>query len=320
MVFLPNFITFCAKNPLKPFLNQLKHTRSVSSVAEQLSKWTEKLSNEQISEPESSIRNLLAHILQTRNLEDIDRNLTKQLTETQISDLETLVYARLSHMPVQYIIKEWDFRKLRGLKIVPPVFIPRPETEELVSHVCDDMKGQQLDSFSFLEVGCGSGVISISMLRDFPGAVGKCFDQNQLAVDLTKLNAEHFGVQDRLSVEKFKLEDGVLPAKMESQFELIVSNPPYLFSRELVGLEDDVKIYEDLRALDGGGNGLVVIDNILKVAEKYLKPKGSLWLEVHQRHPIMLKEQFKNGKSALEFQGSFKDFCDKERFIKFIKN
>lgn len=143
---------------------------------------------------------------------------------------------------MQYIIQEWDFRELRGVKMVPPVFIPRPETEELVSLVVNDMKRQQKETFNFLEVGCGSGVISISLLKTFSRAIGTCFDQNQLAVELTKVNAENFEVADRLKVQKFKLEDGNLnSSEMESEYDLIVSNSPYLFSHELVKLADDIK-------------------------------------------------------------------------------
>lgn len=314
MFALRKLTNFNSKYPIKI----LKYTRTASTVADQLSKWTEKLSKEQISEPESSVRNLLAHVLQTRDLTFIDKSSTKQLSDSQIKELEELCLARLCHMPVQYIIKEWDFRELKGLKMVPPVFIPRPETEELVSHVISDFLNR--DTFNFLEIGCGSGVISISLLKEFGTRTnGYCFDQNQLAVELTKINAEIFDVIDRLTVEKFKLTDGNLSLEMKNQkFDLIVSNPPYLFSRELVRLADDIKVFEDLRALDGGRDGLVVINNILQVAEKHLNENGCLWLEVHERHPTMIRDRIEKS-SSLVFTDIFKDFNGKDRFIKIVK-
>lgn len=315
MVFLRNLINISSKLHLV----RLKNNRSASTVADQLTEWTKKLSNKQICEPESSIRNFLAHILQTRDLDEVDKNLSKQLSECQVKELEGLAYDRLAHIPIQYIIKEWDFRELKGVSLLPPVFIPRPETEELVSHVIADMKQNKVEKLNFLEIGCGSGVISISLLREFPGAIGTCFDQNQLAVELTKVNAEHFDVLDRLKVQKYKLEDGSLSPEIESQYDLIVSNPPYLLSRELLGLEDHIKLYEDLRALDGGRDGLIVINNILKVAENYLNKNGSLWMEVHPRHPKILRERYSKGDLSLVFKESFKDYCGKDRFIKFIK-
>ncbi|XP_063709878.1 MTRF1L release factor glutamine methyltransferase [Culicoides brevitarsis] len=289
-----------------------------STVAEELSRWTKKLSAEKIAEPESSMRNLMAHVLKTQNLGEVDAKMDQKMTESEISQLESLVYARLAHMPVQYIIKEWDFRQLKGLKIIPPVFIPRPETEELVSYISEDLKQQKMQKFKFLEVGSGSGVISISLLREFPSAKGFCFDVNELAVGLTRYNAEKFGVQARLTVEKFKLTDENVPFT-EQEYDLIVSNPPYVFTRELQRLEDDVKLYEDMRALDGGGDGLNVVNNILKVAEKYLRKDGSLWLETHFRHPVMLRERFKGKTDGLAYEKTVNDLFGKERFVKFVK-
>lgn len=87
------------------------------------------------------------------------------LTEEQSKQFEKFCECRISRMPVQYIIGEWDFCDLK-LKIVPPVFIPRPETEELVQLIL-----QQTDdklTMRFLEVGCGTGNISLALLRALP--------------------------------------------------------------------------------------------------------------------------------------------------------
>uniref|UniRef100_A0A336MN26 peptide chain release factor N(5)-glutamine methyltransferase n=1 Tax=Culicoides sonorensis TaxID=179676 RepID=A0A336MN26_CULSO len=298
-----------------------KKLRHFSTVSDHLTKWTDKFKSENVSEPESSAKHLLAHILQTRNLDTFEQKLDTKLTEVQVKHFEELCLARLCRMPVQYIIKEWDFHGLQGIKIVPPVFIPRPETEELVSHVIEDLQKNDMKNVKFLEIGCGSGVISISLLSEFSGATGWCFDQNQIAVELTKVNAENFNVLSRLNVFKYKLVDGNLESEMKSQkFDLIVSNPPYLLSKEIFELEDDIKVFEDLRALDGGRDGLVVINNILKVAEIHLNKNGVLWLEVHPTHSTILKERFPHGASnSLVFEESLKDFCGKNRFIKFIK-
>lgn len=87
------------------------------------------------------------------------------LSETQWNHFERLCECRIARMPVQYIIGEWDFCDL-VLKMVPPVFIPRPETEELVELIlqqCDDKLTSR-----FLEIGCGSGAISLSLLHGLP--------------------------------------------------------------------------------------------------------------------------------------------------------
>lgn len=87
------------------------------------------------------------------------------LTEMQLNRFEQLCLARISRMPVQYILGEWDFCDIK-LKVKPPVFIPRPETEELVELIlqqCDD----QL-TMRFLEIGCGTGAISLALLNSMP--------------------------------------------------------------------------------------------------------------------------------------------------------
>lgn len=85
----------------KLHLKRLDSIRAVSTVADLLTKYTEKLSNEKISEPEPSVRHILAHVLEIKNLDEIDQNLTQQVPEDKIKELETLIYARLAHMPVQ---------------------------------------------------------------------------------------------------------------------------------------------------------------------------------------------------------------------------
>lgn len=90
---------------------------------------------------------------------------TLKLTNEQIEQFERLCECRAARMPIQYIIGEWDFCDLE-LKMVPPVFIPRPETEELVELIL-----QQFDSklpMSFMEIGCGSGAISLALLHALP--------------------------------------------------------------------------------------------------------------------------------------------------------
>lgn len=105
--------------------------------------------------------------LYLNSLLKLDELKTKQwkLTSAQIQRFEELCECRMARMPIQYIIGEWDFRDLT-LEMKPPVFIPRPETEELVELIL-----QQFDSkraMRFLEIGCGSGAISLALLKSLP--------------------------------------------------------------------------------------------------------------------------------------------------------
>ncbi|KAG8271642.1 HemK methyltransferase member 1 [Homalodisca vitripennis] len=113
---------------------------------------------------------------------DLEQN--RELTEDQEKQIRTLCECRLARMPVQYIIKEWDFRDLQ-LTMSPPVFIPRPETEQLVDLVLEAAPPDGL----FLEIGCGSGAICLSLLKALPKARVVAVDQSKMACQLTSDNA-----------------------------------------------------------------------------------------------------------------------------------
>ncbi|CAB1314669.1 unnamed protein product, partial [Coregonus sp. 'balchen'] len=151
--------------------------------------------------------------------------LAEFLTHVQTEQTWKLCTRRLTRMPVQYVIEEWDIRDLT-LKMRPPVFIPRPETDnsqfrdmtlyqamvarlsvqELVGLVLTDLQVKQGTGvsedthFRCLEVGCGSGAISLSLLNSLPQLRAIALDKNKDAVNLTRENAHSLGLQDRLEV------------------------------------------------------------------------------------------------------------------------
>lgn len=103
-------------------------------------------------------------ILFILQLDDLDEQALK-LTASQQEQFDELCECRMARMPIQYIIGEWDFRDLT-LQMQPPVFIPRPETEELVELILQQFDSKQ--PMRFLEVGCGSGAISLALLKALP--------------------------------------------------------------------------------------------------------------------------------------------------------
>lgn len=119
---------------------------------------------------------------------------------------------------------------------------------------------------------------------------------------------------------KHKLtEQSDLP-EVEGKLDLIVSNPPYIPTSDLKTLAPEISLYEDLRALDGGQDGLNVIKAILSFASKRLALHGHLWLEVHTSHPKMI-ESFLNANEELNLKyiSSYKDMFDRDRFVEIMK-
>ncbi|XP_058844214.1 MTRF1L release factor glutamine methyltransferase-like isoform X1 [Acipenser ruthenus] len=244
----------------------------------------------------------------------------QSLTETQIQRVWELCSKRLQRMPVQYVIEEWDFRELT-LKMRPPVFIPRPETEELVGLVMEELRtrGSAQDSpasLQFLEVGCGSGAVSLSLLHHCPQCHAVAVDRSSEALDLTRENAERLGVLERLQIVQLDVlldADSVLCQCGSVDF--IVSNPPYVFAEDLPLLEPEILWYEDQRSLDGGEGGMDVIKQILCIGTRALKKNGKIFLEVDPRHPLMIQEWLRSQSDhGLEYRETHRDFTGRSRF------
>nr|XP_035131518.1 MTRF1L release factor glutamine methyltransferase isoform X2 [Callithrix jacchus] len=138
---------------------------------------------------------------------------TQPLTSQQLQCIQELSSRRLQRMPVQYILGEWDFQGL-SLKMMPPVFIPRPETEELVEWVLEEVAQRSHAVGSpgsplILEVGCGSGAISLSLLSQLPQSRVIAVDKGEAAISLTHENAQRLRLQDRIWIIHLDMTSGV---------------------------------------------------------------------------------------------------------------
>lgn len=221
---------------------------------------------------------------------------------------------------MQYIIEEWDFRDLT-LKMKPPVFIPRPETEELVDLVIADLQmrpgaGKEADTrHTCLEVGCGSGAISLSLLKSLPQLKAVALDQSQDAVDLTRENAFRLGLQDRLQIHHIDImKEAKAVRSICGRVSAVVSNPPYLFSEDMTTLEPEIFRFEDPAALDGGEDGLKVIKQILTLAPPILLDHGRVYLEVEPRHPPLVQRWVEANVEELQYVETRHDFTGRPRF------
>lgn len=305
------------------------------TIGDVIDQWSRRFESEGITEPVESIEHIVAHVIGTKKITDILNVRNDRLNESQINKLESLCECRLSRMPVQYIIGEWDFRDIT-VKLVPPIFIPRPETEILVDFVLKRLNSLQLDSCEILEIGCGSGAISLALAHACKKIhnVIKCtaIDASPYACDLTVINRDklnltnqitvvHAALKSDATVEVFKTLNGASDVDLNSKlFNFVVSNPPYVPTKDIPKLQPEIRIYEDLRALDGGDDGLKVIKPLLKYTAKVLKPGGHLFLEVDPTHPEYI--QFFTNKYPdfkLHHEHTYKDFCNNDRFVEIVK-
>ncbi|MCL6220129.1 peptide chain release factor N(5)-glutamine methyltransferase [Zunongwangia pacifica] len=201
----------------------------------------------------------------------------KVLSETEIIEFELALGKLGSFEPIQYIIGETEFFSL-NFKVAPGVLIPRPETEELVQWILDEVLLQQKSAVKILDIGTGSGCIPISLKKHLPEAQISAIDISEEALKIAKINAENnkvavdFMQQDILSAEKFP-----------QQFDIIVSNPPYVRELEKAEMQQNVLRYEPETALYvKDKNPLLFYNKITKLAQEGLSKNGLLFFEINQ--------------------------------------
>ncbi|XP_069500163.1 MTRF1L release factor glutamine methyltransferase isoform X2 [Ambystoma mexicanum] len=230
-----------------------------------------------IPEAQESSEYIVSFVLGAKTFQSLPvQMISRTVTEEQWQQVERLSTERLLRMPVQYVIGEWDFGGMT-LKMRPPVFIPRPETE--------------------------GRVVSV--------------DKREEAVNLTRENADRLHLADRIQILHHNILSDPLDELLRyAPVDMIVSNPPYILEEDMTGLAPEILSYEDHDALYGGTDGLMVIKAILSLAAKLLKDSGSVFLEVDPRHPEMIVKWLTAcPRLQLHVAAVHEDFCGKLRFL-----
>lgn len=190
-----------------------------------------------------------------------------------------LVRRRAAGEPLQHILGATGFYG-RDFKVTPDVFVPRPETEHLVERALGMLSSLGDDVLSPLaaEVGCGSGVIAVTLAAEAPRLDIWATDVNPAAVALTGANAHRHGVGARVHALLGSRFDP-LPAHLRGDLDLLVSNPPYVRRGELASLSREVQ-RDPQEALDGGEDGLDFYRALAAGAARWLKPGGWFAVEI----------------------------------------
>ena len=201
-------------------------------------------------------------------------NFEKPLTQAERDAYRRLVSRRAKREPIALIIGVKEFWSI-SLRVEPGILIPRPDTETLVEIVLQETK--QLSQPSILEIGTGSGAISVAIAREQEGAYIVATDVDPHAVRLALLNIDDQGLSNRVLLVVTDLFSAIKP---RHRFDIICSNPPYIRTDDIFNLEPEIVQFEPHKALDGGNDGLDVIRNIALHAKDYLAKEGSLILEI----------------------------------------
>ncbi|MCF6297513.1 MAG: peptide chain release factor N(5)-glutamine methyltransferase [Flavobacteriaceae bacterium] len=241
-------------------------------------------------------------------------NPTANITPTDTNYFSTAIQQLKQEIPIQYIIGKTEFYGL-PFYVDRNVLIPRPETEELVEWIVQEVKSEKLKvkrakPLTILDIGTGSGCIAISLAKNIQNAEIWVLDISKKALEIAQKNAElnHVNIQ-------FLNDDILKVKKLPTKFDIIVSNPPYIRELEKREIKNNVLQNEPHLALFvEDNNALLFYDKIANIAKGDLAPKGKIYFEINQylgkETLALLKEKEFNN---IELR---KDIFGNERMIK----
>lgn len=224
---------------------------------------------------------LLAHVLGIKRL-DLYLQFERPMEPAEVEAYRVATRRRAAREPLQYITGEVEFREV-VLSVDPRVLIPRPETEVLVGEVLQWAADRELRDATALDLGTGSGAIALSLLTEGPFSRVVATDASTEALEVAAANAERLGARQTLELRyALDLRHGSLfdPIGGGEEFDLIVSNPPYVADAERESLMPEVRDHEPDAALFAGADGLSLIRGIVAGAPEHLVEGGLLALEV----------------------------------------
>ena len=206
-----------------------------------------------------------------KSREEILINLEQNMNKKALLEFNKYLIRRSRKEPLAYLLGEKEFWSKKFF-VNKNTLIPRPETELLVEKLVTIFKKKKI---TILDIGTGTGCIIVSLLSELKSSKGIAIDISNKAIKLAKKNACKFNLSDRIKflIKSFKDFYG-------KKFDLIVSNPPYIKSKDIKNLSEDIKKFEPRMALDGGNDGLDLIKKVIYKSRDILKIKGMLALEI----------------------------------------
>ncbi len=197
----------------------------------------------------------------------------RRLSADEVSAIRDLAARRLAHEPVARIVGRKEFWGLE-FRVTPATLVPRPETETLVEAALAAIPDRS-PALRIADFGTGTGALLLALLSEFPNAVGIGTDISVCALAVARDNAIRLGAGSRAY---FAACD--YGSALRGPFDLIISNPPYIASGDMAGLDPEVRNYDPRLALDGGASGLEAYRAVVAHAGCLLAPKGILLVEL----------------------------------------
>ena len=237
-----------------------------------------------------------------------------QLPEPAAQQLNHLLTRRATREPLAYILGERDFYG-RTFRVDQRVLIPRPETELLIDLCTQFVEHNHIIQPNICDIGTGSGIIAITLAKQLPNANITATDISTDALELAKINASHHEANVHFTVED------ATEQRTPGNFDIIVSNPPYIQTPTLDDLQPEVRDWEPRQALDGGPDGMNVLRPLIQSLPKLLHNNGptAAFIEID---PPVVKSCLETARETLpeaEIQ-IHRDYAGLERFLVVLRN
>ena len=244
---------------------------------------------------------------------NIALQLNNELTHEEQSSFYQAADRLRNHEPIQYILGETEFFGM-PITVNKQVLIPRPETEELVSWIIEDVDKNEA---TILDIGTGSGCIAISLAKKLNNAVVSAIDISTRAIEVAKKNTLINNVNiefSRVDVLNFEA-DSDLQHKWESKFDIIVSNPPYVRMQEKKLMQLNVVDHEpDIALFVEDDDPLLFYRKISQLSKQYLRQNGTLYLEINEYLGVEIEKML--NEAGFKHVDLKKDMFGKNRMIK----
>ena len=273
------------------------------------------------------------------NLEKIIVSYEDNISEVKKQTFEKLIERRFKKEPFAYIVKNKEFYSL-NFCVDETVLIPRPDTECLVDAAIEEIRrlyGIYKKKINVIDLGTGCGAVAISIAKNFDNVIIYAADNNLTSLKTAEKNIINNGVQKKVvpvfldilklnCVENLSLNTSVSVGDFDfynlNNYDLIISNPPYITTEDLASLEDDIKFYEPVGALDGGKDGLLFYRKIFDAASIAREKIKTLILEIDYRKKkeiqSLFEERFNNINLKFKKIDFINDLNNKERAVKII--
>ena len=252
---------------------------------------------------------LLLASVSGKTLAQLMRDMRLYTTEDVTDKVLDCTARRIKGEPVAYITESWEFYGI-PLYINSSVLIPRMDTELLVDTATELLVGNKMDA-RILDLCCGSGCISCAVAHELPASRVMAVDLSSDALDVCRKNVDANGLSSRIIC--MQADATTTPPLAIGKFDMIISNPPYIASDEILSLDNSVRDYEPIWSLDGGADGLEFYRKIIKYWRVLLNPGGYILFEVGEEQSDPVKEMLLTG--GFSFVETRRDTIDVERVV-----